>query len=73
MTFWDAVTMWIFIASASCLAAIQLRRNGIWGIPTMEQLSSPERKTDLKLILAAIILFAIGMVMAFILKHTQVR
>jgi len=71
MSLFEKVTVFIFFAAGCCLSAIHLRKNGIWGIPTIEQLSSKERKVDLKLFLAAMILFIIGIIFAVILKYSQ--
>lgn len=69
MHFWDYLALLFFLAGGCCLSAIHLRKNGIWGIPTIEQLSSKERKVDLKLVLAAIILWTLGTILGLILKY----
>lgn len=71
MSLLEKVTVFIFFAAGCFLAAIRFRKNGIWGIPTIEQLSSGERKVDLKLFLAAMFLLFIGIIFAVILKYSQ--
>lgn len=71
MNFWDILTLLIIIAASCCLAAIQLRNSCIWGLDIKKLLTREDNKIDKKLFLCFVVLFVIGMAMAFILKYTK--